>query len=129
VFMNGTVQEYCRKAGVEFTRRRPYRKSDQAWVERKNGSIVRRLVGYRRVEGLEAAAVLAQSLCASEVVCELLPTLFQVGGEDARRRAGAEALPPASDTVPAIAGRPGDPLSVRDRVTVLKAGLPGSSAG
>jgi len=32
VFMNETVQEYCRIAGVEFTRCRPYRKNDQAWV-------------------------------------------------------------------------------------------------
>jgi hypothetical protein len=56
VFMNETVQEYCRIAGVEFTRCRPYRKNDQAWVEQKNGSVVRRMVGYRRFEGLEAAA-------------------------------------------------------------------------
>jgi len=25
-----------------------YRKNDQAWVEQKNGAIVRRIVGYRR---------------------------------------------------------------------------------
>ena len=60
VFMNNeTVQEYCRIAGVEFTRCRPYRKNDQAWVKQKNGSVVRRMVGYRRFEGLEAAATLA----------------------------------------------------------------------
>src|SRR5207245_9482690 len=58
-FMNETVQEYCRTAGIEFTRCRPYRKNDQAWVEQKNGSVVRRMVGYRRFEGLEAAATLA----------------------------------------------------------------------
>ena len=46
---------YCDAAGIEFTRRRPYRKNDQAWVEQKNGAVVRRLVGYRRLEGLEAA--------------------------------------------------------------------------
>lgn len=60
VFMNETVRDYCKEAGVEFTRCRPYRKNDQAWVEQKNGAVVRRIVGYRRLEGLEAAAALAE---------------------------------------------------------------------
>ena len=60
VFMNETVRDYCQAAGVAFTRCRPYRKNDQAWVEQKNGAVVRRIVGYRRFEGLEAAAALAQ---------------------------------------------------------------------
>jgi hypothetical protein len=59
VFMNETVRDYCRGAGMEFTRCRPYRKNDQAWVEQKNGAVVRHTVGYRRYEGLEAAAALA----------------------------------------------------------------------
>jgi len=58
-FMNETVRDYCAAAGVEFTRCRPYRKNDQAFVEQKNGAVVRRIVGYRRLEGLEAAAALA----------------------------------------------------------------------
>ena len=60
VFMNETVQTYCKGGGIEFSRCRPYRKNDQAWVEQKNGSVVRHTVGYRRYEGLEAAAALAQ---------------------------------------------------------------------
>ena len=60
VFMNETVRDYCAAAGVEFTRSRPYRKNDQAWVEQKNGAVVRHTVGYRRYEGLEAAAALAE---------------------------------------------------------------------
>ena len=56
VFMNETVREYCLAEGIAFTRCRPYRKNDQAWVEQKNGAIVRRIVGYRRFEGLEAAS-------------------------------------------------------------------------
>ena len=59
-FMNGTIRDYCAAAKVEFTRCRPYRKNDQAFVEQKNGAVVRRIVGYRRLEGLEAAAVLAE---------------------------------------------------------------------
>ena len=60
VFMNETVRDYCTQAGVAFTRSRPYRKNDQAWVEQKNGAVVRHTVGYRRYEGLEAAAALAE---------------------------------------------------------------------
>ena len=33
--------------------------NDQAWVEQKNGAIVRRLVGYRRSEGVLAGKALA----------------------------------------------------------------------
>ena len=60
VFLNETVQAWCANAGVAFTRCRPYRKNDQAFVEQKNGAVVRRIVGYRRLEGLEAAVVLAE---------------------------------------------------------------------
>ncbi len=54
-FMNATVVAYCSAHGIPCTRSRPYRKNDQAWVEQKNGAVVRRLVGYRRLEGLAAA--------------------------------------------------------------------------
>jgi hypothetical protein len=50
VFMNETVRDYCETAGIEFTRCRPYRKNDQAWVEQKNGAVVRHTIGYRRDE-------------------------------------------------------------------------------
>jgi len=60
VFMNETVRDYCQAGGIAFTRCRPYRKNDQAWVEQKNGAVVRRIVGYRRFAGLEAAAALAR---------------------------------------------------------------------
>ena len=47
-FINEALIQYCKETNIEFTRSRPYRKNDQAWVEQKNGSVVRRLVGYRR---------------------------------------------------------------------------------
>src|SRR5262249_1435710 len=60
VFMNETVHDYCQATGVVFTRCRPYRKNDQAFVEQKNSAVVRRIVGYRRLEGLEASTALAR---------------------------------------------------------------------
>ena len=55
-FINETLRDYCRDAGIVFARCRPWRKNDQAFVEQKNGAVVRRIVGYRRPEDLEAAA-------------------------------------------------------------------------
>jgi hypothetical protein len=60
VFMNETVRDYCEANGIIFTRCRPYRKNDQAWVEQKNGAIIRRVVGYRRFEGMAAATELSK---------------------------------------------------------------------
>lgn len=59
-FMNELVVCWCRGQGLEVTRSRAYRKNDQAWVEQKNGAIVRRLVGYGRFVGAAAAAALAR---------------------------------------------------------------------
>jgi hypothetical protein len=59
-FINETVARFCCEQGIEFSRSRPHRKNDQAWVEQKNGSIVRRMVGYGRLEGAKAAQVLAR---------------------------------------------------------------------
>jgi hypothetical protein len=89
VFMNETVRDYCQQVGIEFTRCRPYRKNDQAWVEQKNGAIVRRTIGYRRFEGLEAAAASGSRGGAGALVCrnaavrKFLPTLVQAGCEGA----------------------------------------------
>jgi hypothetical protein len=43
VFINETLMTYCEANRIEFTRCRPYRKNDQAFVEQKNGgSMLRR---------------------------------------------------------------------------------------
>jgi hypothetical protein len=57
-FINETLVGFCRDRGIELTRSRAYKKNDQAWIEQKNGSVVRRLVGYGRLEGEESARVL-----------------------------------------------------------------------
>lgn len=50
-FINHDVFNYCEENRITFTRSRPYKKNDQAHVEQKNGSIVRRIVGYDRYAG------------------------------------------------------------------------------
>lgn len=47
-FLNHVCYAYCQQAGIHFTRGRPYRKNDQAYVEQKIGASVRALVGYGR---------------------------------------------------------------------------------
>jgi hypothetical protein len=58
VFIDETIKGWCEKAGIAFTRSRPYRKNDRAHIEQKNGAVVRRMVGYRRLIGLPAAEAL-----------------------------------------------------------------------
>ena len=86
VFFNETVRDYCAAAGSAFTRCRPYRKNDQAWVEQKNGSVVRRLVGYRRFEGIEATAVLADLYAAARLFVNFFQPSFKLAE---KRRDGA----------------------------------------
>jgi hypothetical protein len=57
-FINGTLVSYCRDHKIELTRCRAYKKNDQAWIEQKNGAVIRRMVGYGRLEGAQTAAVL-----------------------------------------------------------------------
>lgn len=57
-FINAALLGWCRRRGIRFTRGRPYRKNDQAWVEQRNGQLVRRLVGYDRYTSRAAWAVL-----------------------------------------------------------------------
>lgn len=52
-FINHELLRYCEKEKITFTRSRPYRINDQAHVEEKNGSVIRRPVGYDCYEGLE----------------------------------------------------------------------------
>ncbi|MGZ9086848.1 MAG: hypothetical protein ACXW3R_15240 [Rhodoplanes sp.] len=55
--MNDVVVPWCREQKIEVTRSRAYKKNDQAFVEQKNGAVVRRLVGYGRFDGVETARV------------------------------------------------------------------------
>lgn len=53
-FTNGNLFRYCKDHGITFTRSRPYRKNDQAFVEQKNWTVVRQIIGYDRYEGSQA---------------------------------------------------------------------------
>jgi hypothetical protein len=57
-FINYLLFYYCDDKEITFTRSRPYKKNDQCHVEEKNGSVVRKFVGYDRFEGIEPCRVL-----------------------------------------------------------------------
>jgi integrase-like protein len=49
-FINRALLDYCTDQGITFTRSRPYLKNDTCHVEQKNWVVVRRLVGYDRLD-------------------------------------------------------------------------------
>ncbi len=63
-FINHLLFGWCQGEGIAFTRGRPYKKNDQAYVEQKNWSVIRQWVGYDRYAS-EAAYDLLQRLYRS----------------------------------------------------------------
>jgi hypothetical protein len=59
-FINEAFLTYCEQEHLTFTRGRPQVKSDQCFVEEKNGSIVRQVVGHDRLEGEQAYRQVAE---------------------------------------------------------------------
>ena len=56
----------------------PYRKNDQAWVEQKNVSVVRRLVGYGKHTGPIACTTLQQLYDASRLFVNFYQPSFKL---------------------------------------------------
>lgn len=49
-FINAHLYRYCQATGIQFTRGRPYKKDDNAHIEQKNWTHVRKLMGYVRYD-------------------------------------------------------------------------------
>jgi hypothetical protein len=96
-FMNETVFDYCKANGLEQTRSRAYKKNDQAWVEQKNGAVVRHLVGYGRLSGLAATRALAELYASSRLYVNFFQPSFKL---KSKTREGAHVsktyYPPAT---------------------------------
>jgi hypothetical protein len=73
-FINDHLFRYCRKEGIQFTRGRPYKKDDNAHVEQKNWTHVRKLLGYVRYDSQQALDAI-NALYANEL--RLFQNLFQ----------------------------------------------------
>lgn len=75
-FINHHLHRYCGTHDIQFTRGRPYKKDDNAHIEQKNWTHVRKLLGYVRYDTPEALAAinalyddlrLLQNLCLPSV--------------------------------------------------------------
>jgi hypothetical protein len=59
-FINSDLISWCRDERITFTRSRPWRKNDSCYVEQKNYSVVRRLVGYAKYDTPEELEVIQE---------------------------------------------------------------------
>jgi hypothetical protein len=53
-FINYHLLRYCKRQGIQFTRSRPYKKDDNAHIEQKNWTHIRKLIGWDRYDSLSA---------------------------------------------------------------------------
>jgi hypothetical protein len=81
------VRKGCLGHGIELTRSRPWRKNDQAWIEQKNGAVVRRLLGYRRFQGIAAAQAITRLYGASRLFVNFFQPSFKLAE---KHRQGAQ---------------------------------------
>ena len=77
-FVNQSLLTYTREEGLTLTRSRAYRKNDQAWVEQKNGAIVRRMIGHGRLQGLKAAQALSHLYSISRLYVNYFQPSFKL---------------------------------------------------
>jgi hypothetical protein len=68
---------------------RAYKKNDQAFVEQKNGAVVRRLVGYGRFDGAETARIMARLYAVARLYVNFFQPSFKL---KEKRREGAKVI-------------------------------------
>lgn len=73
-FINGHLVRFCQRRNIQFTRSRPYKKDDNAHIEQKNWTHVRKLLGWERYDSAEALSAL-NDLYRNEL--RLMMNLFQ----------------------------------------------------
>jgi hypothetical protein len=86
-FVNESLINCCLSHGIELTRSRPWRKNDQAWIEQKNGAVVRKLLGYRRFQGIAAAQAITRLYGASRLFVNFFQPSFKLAE---KHRQGAQ---------------------------------------
>jgi len=57
-FTNQILYKYCQREGLEFTRSQPNRKNDNAYIEEKNWTHVRKIFGYLRYDTYQELAIM-----------------------------------------------------------------------
>lgn len=73
-FINHHLWSYCQREGIQFTRSRPYKKDDNAHIEQKNWTHVRKFMGWDRYDSSQALKAM-NDLYGNEL--SLFMNLFQ----------------------------------------------------
>ena len=82
-FINNELYRYCQQEHITFTRTRAGRKNDNAHVEQKNWSVVRRAVGYGGYDTLEQQHLLNRLY---RVLCLYINQVESLGTHTETRR-------------------------------------------
>lgn len=144
-FVNDAVLSFSRQHGIEFTRSRPHRKNDQAWVEQKNGAVIRRMVGYGRLEGVAAAESLARLYGSTRLFVNFFQPSFKLLSKErvgarmrkkygtpqtpcARLLACPDILDASKDKLRAVLASL-DPLRLLDEIRTMQEHIAGLAAG
>src|ERR1700689_134529 len=59
-WINELLWGYCKQKGIRMSRSRPYQKNDNAWVEQRNWTHVRKMVGYQRYDTMPELLLLRE---------------------------------------------------------------------
>lgn len=62
-FINWHLEAFCKQNKIQFTRGRPYKKDDNAHIEQKNWTHVRKIFGYLRYDTEEALQAMNDLYC------------------------------------------------------------------
>lgn len=62
-FINHQLWRWCNEEHIAFTRSRPYKKNDNAHIEQKNWTCVRKIFGYIRIETKQQVKLMNELYC------------------------------------------------------------------
>ncbi|MBU6389140.1 DDE-type integrase/transposase/recombinase [Patescibacteria group bacterium] len=92
-FINWFLKNWCDSNHIELTRSRSYHKNDNAYVEQKNGHVIRRFLGYARLDRREVVDLMNELYSVLEtylnhfVASRKLEEKVRVGSKYRRRYA------------------------------------------
>jgi transposase InsO family protein len=123
-FINQHLVRFCRDRQIQFTRSRPYKKDDNAHIEQKNWTHVRKLLGWQRYDSPEALWAL-NDLYSNEL--PLMMNLFQPAVKLAQKtRVGSRlrrTYSPAQTPMDRLLAHPDVDSVNAKRLCELRAGL------
>jgi hypothetical protein len=104
-FINDLLVSYCEQEHLTFTRERPRVKNDQCFVEEKNRTIVRQVVGYDRFVGEHTLRQLEELYRALRLYVNCFQPSMRIGVETTQRQKDLLLLRSSENAVAASPAR------------------------